>query len=375
MTSTKTFEETLAESSQVSQGSEVLPLLADPSTYRACIWDLSQVAERRAYWLNLFRTHLPKLLAEAVKEAADRGEDMADAQQRAAQANARFNVLLDELPEYDHYLTILQICFVREAVIREVGFNDPYRLAKSRENEAALTLLPRVLSELDEMAEVDRWDALIKGVFAGNIFDLGATQTAALFDDGQSIDFHEVRMKLAPRPWLFDDYDSLMTRLNTPGQYKRALLFVDNAGCDIVLGMIPLARQLVRAGTKVILTANTLPTLNDVTHDELTALIDQIAQWDSTIRDALESGQLRLVPSGNGVPLIDLSRVSPELVQVVNEDPIDLCILEGMGRGVESNLNAQLTCDTLKIAMLKDKGVAEALGGKLYDLVLKFDSN
>lgn len=33
--------------------------------------------------------------------------------------------------------------------------------------------------------------------------------------------------------------------------YKRALLFVDNSGADVVLGMIPLARELLRNGTEV----------------------------------------------------------------------------------------------------------------------------
>lgn len=30
-----------------------------------------------------------------------------------------------------------------------------------------------------------------------------------------------------------------------------AMLFVDNAGSDVVLGMLPLARELARQGTKV----------------------------------------------------------------------------------------------------------------------------
>lgn len=33
--------------------------------------------------------------------------------------------------------------------------------------------------------------------------------------------------------------------------YKRALFFVDNSGADVVLGMLPLARELLRRGTEV----------------------------------------------------------------------------------------------------------------------------
>ena len=150
-------------------------------------------------------------------------------------------------------------------------------------------------------------------------------------------------------------------------------MFVDNAGCDVILGMIPLARQLLRRGTQVLLTANTSPSLNDVTHDELAVLIDRIARQDATIRDALADGRLELVPSGNNVPLIDLAKVSPRLAEAVVRRRIDLIILEGMGRAIESNLDATFNCDTVKLAMIKDPGVAGMLGGELYDLVFRFD--
>lgn len=47
-----------------------------------------------------------------------------------------------------------------------------------------------------------------------------------------------------------DDFDVFKERmLDNP--HKRALLFVDNSGADIVLGMLPLARELLRRGTEV----------------------------------------------------------------------------------------------------------------------------
>jgi hypothetical protein len=55
-----------------------------------------------------------------------------------------------------------------------------------------------------------------------------------------------------------DDYDALRARwLGSkeskvpPKPHKRALLFVDNSGADVVLGMLPLARELLRRGTEV----------------------------------------------------------------------------------------------------------------------------
>lgn len=44
-----------------------------------------------------------------------------------------------------------------------------------------------------------------------------------------------------------------------------------------------------------------------------------------------------------------------------------------MGRAVETNLEADFTVDSLKLAMIKDKMVAKRRGGKLFDTVCKFD--
>ncbi len=53
-----------------------------------------------------------------------------------------------------------------------------------------------------------------------------------------------------------DDFDVFKERMlgsgdKKPPPHRRALLFVDNSGADIVLGMLPLARELLRRGTEV----------------------------------------------------------------------------------------------------------------------------
>lgn len=55
-----------------------------------------------------------------------------------------------------------------------------------------------------------------------------------------------------------DDFDILKERMfgsggKKPPPHKRALLFVDNSGADVVLGMLPFARELLRRGTEVCL--------------------------------------------------------------------------------------------------------------------------
>jgi len=43
-----------------------------------------------------------------------------------------------------------------------------------------------------------------------------------------------------------------------------------------------------------------------------------------------------------------------------------------MGRGVESNLEAEFSCDVLNIAMIKDTAVADRHHGKVFDVVCQF---
>ena len=69
--------------------------------------------------------------------------------------------------------------------------------------------------------------------------------------------------------------------------YRRALLFVDNAGSDYILGMIPLARELLRQGTDVVICANEEPSINDMTVRECQAFMPALAQICPIFRRAL----------------------------------------------------------------------------------------
>lgn len=52
---------------------------------------------------------------------------------------------------------------------------------------------------------------------------------------------------------------------------------------------------------------------------------------------------------------------------------MDLLVLEGMGRAVHTNLYAHFTVDSLKVAVLKNKWLAERLGGEMYAVVFRFE--
>lgn len=358
------------------------PLLADPSRYQACDLDLIALPDRRAYWIKLYRTHFPGLLEEAVAVEVHDGKSQADAAARAAKAQAMFFAYLESLVNLDassgERLDILTIGRRRERILREHHFADPYRLMKERENATALLALPALLRELDAMPVATaeqramRELTLIQGTFAGNIFDVGAAETLALFKAGK-IDFHKVRAKLKPRPWRIDHFDAWLHRLENEGPHRAAVLFVDNCGCDVVLGMIPFGRALLERGTQVIFAANTTPSLNDITATELAAMIQQIAAWDPIIGRAHSQGHLEVIASGCGTPLIDLSQVSGELCDATLKRGVDLVILEGMGRGVESNLQAKLTCDVMNLALVKDPDVARHIQGEMYDQVMRYE--
>lgn len=49
--------------------------------------------------------------------------------------------------------------------------------------------------------------------------------------------FEATRRGLVPRPWVIDDLDPLLARLGRR-PYRKAVLFVDNAGSDVVLGKL-----------------------------------------------------------------------------------------------------------------------------------------
>ena len=279
---------------------------------------------------------------------------------------------------------------MREDCLKAAGFTDPFKHIKHEENHKALTLLPEVLADIDTNtlpASFQRWEQLIKGILAGNIFDLGAAHTSDMFHQNGGVRFHNTRDSLLPRPWVVDDMDALINRLllnnnvkdnnnnnhsaKSKAPFKKAVLFIDNSGSDIILGMLPFARELLRTGCTVVLSANEEPSINDITAAELDELLNDIARLDDVLCKGIISQRLMVVSSGNALPVIDLRTISKDMEEHCAE--ADFVVLEGMGRGIETNLNAKLKCESLKIGMVKHKEVAAVLGGRMLDGVVKYD--
>ncbi|KAH1201604.1 Pantothenate kinase 2 [Glycine max] len=344
---------------------EVFPLLADLKMYEPNTIDLSDHSELE-YWFKILSEHLPDLVDKAV--ASEGGTD--DAKRRgdafARAFSAHLARLMEEPAAYGK-LGLARLLEMREECLREFHFFDAYISIKQRENEASLAVLPDLLMELDSMDEETRLLTLIEGVLAANIFDWGSRACVDLYHKGTIIEIYRMSRNKMQRPW--------------------------RVGADIVLGMLPLARELLRRGTEVVLVANSLPALNDVTAMELPDIVAEAAKHCDILRRAAESGgllvdamtntldsprensssvPLMVVENGCGSPCIDLRQVSSELAAAAKD--ADLIILEGMGRALHTNLNARFQCDALKLAMVKNQRLAEKLiKGNIYDCICKYE--
>lgn len=57
------------------------------------------------------------------------------------------------------------------------------------------------------------------------------------------------------------------------------------------------------------------------------------------------------------------------------ENEVDLIIIEGMGRALHTNLYAEFTCESLKLAVVKNKWLAARLGGDIFSVIFQYDSS
>ena len=344
-------------------------LLRDPDNYVAHDWKLTDDKVACNYWLDLFAKHFESTLDQASSRYGQRSTPKIEA------ARKQFSQTIEQLQENPASLPggnldIMTLCQLREKALRNNGLNDPFSLIKERENASATELYPQVVRKVHAMDNEDKWLHLIECVFAGNIFDLGSPVTMGLAHE--SVDFLATVEQIKPRPWLADDFDRLLDDLRPapPTKWAKAVVFVDNAGSDLILGIMPLVRELALEGTSIVLAANELPSLNDVTADETADIVENLAITDHELAALIEAGMFEVVSTGNDLPLIDLSDVSEELNEASQD--ADLVILEGMGRAVESNYDATFSVDSIHLALLKDALVSKRIGGEVFDCICKY---
>ena len=226
--------------------------LANRAEYVACPWNLSADAEGRAYWVEFFKRHVNTILKLGVEAAVARDESLDTATQRADACRHDFYAAFDRFiadPSAHGVVTILTLDQWRDRILRDHGFVDAFVDLKDRENTKMLPILLAVWRRSIRWTGGGTLKALIEGVFAGNIFDMGADATAKAFL-GRSPDFFNTRATLAKRPWLIDDYDALEARLLNGTPHRKAVYFIDNAGSDFLLGALPMATRWLARKTE-----------------------------------------------------------------------------------------------------------------------------
>lgn len=342
--------------------------LADPERYVAGDWDLLADPAGREAWIQIFDEHTDSLLEHARNSDHPPIEEQADAYELA------FRRELDRVrarPGDFAPLTIYKLCRIRAELMLRHNIGDPYDRIKRIENEAALAHLPTVLRATDACPDEQVVETLIRGLLAGNKFDLGAKETTEQHARGE-LDFFETLAGLGARPWFVDRLGEIDARLRRGKlRYRKAIMFVDNAGGDAVLGALPLARYLADNGCRVVLAANDEPSLNDITVNELHDVLAAAAGYhDERLVHHLRKYQISVVGTGCDCPLIDLGDVSAACNEAARD--ANLVILEGMGRAVETNYRTPLTCDCIRVAMIKNRSLAQYLGCKLFDLIVDF---
>lgn len=92
--------------------------------------------------------------------------------------------------------------------------------------------------------------------------------------------------------------------------YKCVVIFVDNAGIDLVLGIMPFTVELLKCGSKVMCCSNSMPALNDVTNVECEKTFTLAAKQCAEIDKALQNNKLLFYESGGKGPCLDLRNLN-----------------------------------------------------------------
>lgn len=315
----------------------------DAATYTPDTIDFRTDLEARKYWLQCFPSLISKFAAQA---ACDSDTAPSDAAVRAEAYRLEYVQWINTFPSrsdgtiiesesganqvsagklqennntvnVDAAFSIRTLLERSEPLLRQHGFADPWREVKHAENQHALDQLAGRLVELDRLREASdsaaHWTELFRGLFAGNVFDWGAQAVTQIREQyaGERAAFglHEALGYIQARPWLIDDLDRWLERVDRSA-HRCAAVFVDNSGADIVLGVLPFVRELLRRGTRVILCANREPSLNDITCAELRVLLVECGERCSELKQAMAGGRLLVADNGQSGPCLDMRQLS-----------------------------------------------------------------
>jgi type II pantothenate kinase len=241
------------------------PKLENLDEYHPDTFQLTNSASQK-YWIDFLEKNLHSLVKLAI-EFND--NDKQDVQHRASSFDTLFRSHLARLrdqPNMYGALTVRSLLNLREQCLHELGFPDIFSKVKAEENKSALLSLPELLKKVDYLQSMeDKIELLIDNMLAGNMFDWGSNQALEMLKNGE-LTFETAKDKIN-KPDHFNQTRKFIERIVSKNKppLKKAVIFVDNSGVDIILGIIPFARFLVSLGSDVILAVNSLPAINDIT--------------------------------------------------------------------------------------------------------------
>ncbi|KAJ3133068.1 hypothetical protein HK101_004494 [Irineochytrium annulatum] len=335
------------------------PLLHDLSSYNP---DTSEMTDPRIqhYWIDLLGKNLHDLVEMVIGWQGGRS--------RAEGFESLYRDHLARLrkePNAYGALSVRSLLNLREQCLREMGFTDVFEGVKREENAAALAVVGLAFREADEVPEEGRLRYLTDNVLAGNMFDWGSTSVQEMLKRGE-LEFRTAKSKIG-FPAKYDSLEKMQARMGEleGGCWRKVMIFVDNSGADVILGILPFARYLLTKGSEIVLAANTRPSVNDVTAYELEGIVEKVAETDEVVKNARTSRILKVVGTGSASPCIDLRRISDELA--AEAKGVDLVVLEGMGRAIHTNFFAKFAVDCLKIGVFKNPQAAIELEAQMYD--------
>jgi hypothetical protein len=331
------------------------------------LWDLEREPAIARHWVGILRENLSYLLQ--ILERDGDGVRLHAGRRVAEVLGALFDDL-DRGTAGSAVRTVHDITMIRENLLRSHGIADPYRAIKAAESERCLALARQRIGAAwaagahnGVAGAEEALGGILASLLAGNLFDLGSRSTQDAYRRGELDAARSERFLADVRGWLNGlgpAARELLLGRPQPGAPGRVLIFADNAGPDFLLGVLPAA--LFWAGRRPVrIVVNSEPASSDVTFPEARDLLARLAAGgDHPVRSALDASRLALVPSGTGSPGIDLRYVGPELNETARN--VAWILIDGQGRGVETNWTTGFRCPVLRIAVIKDPLVAGAIG-------------
>ena len=80
-------------------------------------------------------------------------------------------------------LSVRKLLNMREDLLNELAFPDPYINIKKKENEFFLQFLPDRVKMIDSLKDHKKlWEECFRGILGGNMFDWGAKAVTDIFD-------------------------------------------------------------------------------------------------------------------------------------------------------------------------------------------------